>query len=142
MSRLFVVLLSMLAAAAGPVRSEQFIDMGGYQAHYMILDTLSLEPRVAARYGLARSRNSSILTLSILDAEGTPVAAEITGEAINLLGQTRALAFETVSEGGAHYALAAFEHAEEQMRFALAVQTPDGRMHELKFEQKLYPGIE
>ena len=121
---------------------EQFMELGDYQAHYMILDTLSLESPVAEAYGLTRSRDQSILTVSVLDADGVPVEAMISGNATNLLGVSRTLSFEAIAEGDAHYSIAAFKHTEEQMRFSLRAQTPDGQVHQIRFEQKLYLGVD
>ncbi|MCY4199167.1 MAG: DUF4426 domain-containing protein [Gammaproteobacteria bacterium] len=131
----------LCALFTSEARCEQFIEVGGYQAHYMILDTLSLDRQVAQAYGIVRAYDESILTISILDADGASVVAKITGSATNLLGMVQTLSFNAIREGEAHYAIAAVKHTEEQMRFALHVQMPNGRSHEVKFEQKLYPGI-
>ena len=137
------LLATMLCALFGHAAwCEQFIEVGDYQAHYMILDTLSLETEVAETYGISRARDQSILTISVLDAGGVPVEAEISGEATNLLGVARTLSFKTFSEGAAHYAIAALKHTEEQMRFSLRVQTPEGHSHQVRFEHKLFLGIE
>lgn len=121
--------------------AEQFIEIGDYQAHYMILDSLSLEPEIAKGYGITRATNQSILTLSILDADGASVPVRVQGTAINLLGNKRRLSFQAIEEGEAHYTIASIRHTEEQMRFELTIRTPDGAKQELKFEQKLYPGL-
>ncbi len=139
MKRLLLILCALGASGA---RCEQFIEIGDYQAHYMILDTLSLDPHVAAAYGITRARDESILTVSVLDADGASVAAHITGTATNLLGVAQALSFKAIVEGEAHYAIAALKHGEEQMRFSLQVRMPGGQVHQVKFEQKLYPGAE
>jgi len=140
MKRLLLFALCLLGAST--VWCEQFIKIGGYQAHYMILDTLSLEPEVAAAYGITRARDQSILTVSVLDADGKPVDARVTGSATNLLGVAQTLFFEAITEGESHYAIAPLKHSEEQMRFSLLVQPPGGQAHQVKFEQKLYLGIE
>ena len=134
--------LALLSLAATSVRSEQFIAIGEMSAHYMILDTLSLSREVAEAYGIARARDRSILTVSVLDADGAPVEVRIAGSATNLLGVARSLSFQAIAEGNAHYAIASLKHTEEQMRFSLEVQTPDGQVHQMKFEQRLYLGIE
>ncbi len=134
--------LAVLGLFANHAWCEQFIEIGDYQAHYMIMDTLSLEPEVARVYGIDRARNQSILTVSVLDVGGASVTAHITGSATNLLGVAQALIFKAVTEGEAHYAIANLKHSEEQMRFSLQMRTPDGQVHQMRFEQKLYPGIE
>ncbi len=131
----------VLVLPAPPAFAEQFIQIGDYQAHYMILDSLSLEPEIAKRYGITRASTSSILTLSILDADGASVPARVEGTAINLLGNARGLRFQAIQEGEAHYMIASIRHTEEQMRFELTIGTPDGATQAVKFEQKLYPGM-
>ena len=142
MKRLSSVIALMLGFAAPQVLAEQFIAIGDYKAHYMILDTLSLEPEVAETYGIVRARRSSILTLSILNTDGASVPARVEGTAINLLGNKRDLDFQTIEEGEAHYSIASMQHTEEEMRFELNVETPDGRDHQVNFAQKLYFGQE
>lgn len=124
------------------ISAEQFIAIGDYQAHYMILDTLSLEPEIAERYGIARARNQSILTVSLLDSQGASIQAQIEGTATNLLGNKRSLSFQAIQEGEAHYVVASMQHTEERMRFELTIQTPDGQDHQVQFEQRLYLGLE
>lgn len=142
MKRLSYVIALICSVAAPQASAEQFIEIGDYQAHYMILDTLSLEPEIAETYGIVRAHTSSILTLSILDTEGSSVPAHVEGTAINLLGNKRSLDFQAIQEGEAHYAIASIQHTEEEMRFELSIQTPDGAEHQAKFEQKLYLGLE
>lgn len=136
-------LMALLIGLVSPCASaEQFFEIGDLEAHYMILDTLSLEAEVAENYGIERARNVSLITLSVLDETGAPVQAEVAGRAINLLGNRRELDFRTVEEGDANYAVATLQHSEETMRFEITVRTPDGRTHAIKFQQKLYLGIE
>ena len=129
-----------LGLALCPAWAEQFIKIGDFEAHYMILDTLSLEPDVAENYGIARARDQSILTLSVLDASGGAVDAKASGVAINLLGNRRKLDFQAIKEGDARYAIASIRHTEEKMRFEITIAIADGPTHEFKFEQKLYLG--
>lgn len=131
-------LLSGLAVCSA--WAEQFFEIGDFEAHYMILDTLSLQPDVAESYGIERARNLSILTLSVLDDAGGAVEADISGAMTNLLGVQREIRFKAIKEGNARYAIATLQHSEETMRFKLTITTQDGQVHELKFQQKLYLG--
>ena len=142
MKHLSYVLALILAVAAPQAWAEQFIEIGDYKAHYMILDTLSLEPEIADSYGIVRARNQSILTLSILDTDGASVPARVEGTAINLLGNKRSLEFQAIQEGEAHYSIASIQHTEEEMRFELSIKTPDGTEHQVKLEQRIYLGQE
>ena len=142
MKHLSYVLALILGVAAPQAWAEQYIEIGDYEAHYMILDTLSLEPEIADNYGIVRARNQSILTLSILDSDGASLPARIEGTAINLLGNKRSLNFRAIQEGEAHYAIASIQHTEEEMRFELSIETPDGTEHQVKLEQRIYLGQE
>ena len=142
MKRLSCVLALIIGVVAPQAWAEQFIEIGDFSAHYMILDTLSLEPEIAESYGIVRASNRSILTLSILDTDGVSVPARVEGTAINLLGNKRSLSFQAIQEGEAHYAIASIQHTEEEMRFELTIETPDGRNHQVKFEQRIYLGQE
>ena len=81
------VLAVLIGATAAHTSAEQFLQIEDYRAHYMILDTLSLEPEIAASYGIVRARNQSILTLSILNVEGAAVPTHVKGSTTNLLGR-------------------------------------------------------
>ena len=142
MRRLSHVLALILGFAAPQAWAEQFIEIGDYEAHYMILDTLNLEPEIADSYGIVRARNQSILTLSILDTDGASVPARVEGTAINLLGNKRSLSFQAIQEGEAHYSIASIQHTEEEMRFELSIKTPDGTEHQVKLKQRIYLGQE
>lgn len=141
-SALACLFAAALAVALPHGHAEQFIEIGDFSAHYMILDTLSLEPEIAERYGIVRARTSSILTLSILDEHGDSVSARVSGAAINLLGNKRSLDFQAIQEGEAHYSIASIQHTEEEMRFELSIETPDGVAHQVRLRQRLYSGIE
>ncbi len=143
MSRRLSALASMLAYAfCAPAFAEQYIQIGDYQAHYMILDTLSLEPHIADTYSVSRARNQSLLTISVLNSEAASVPVEISGQAINLLGIQRPLDFRLITADRAHYSIASITHTEEVMRFELRIKTPDGREQPVEFRQKLYLGLE
>lgn len=135
--KLAVVALGLALSSAW---AEQFIKIGDFEAHYMVLDTLGLEPEVAENYGITRARDQSILTLSVLDESGGAVDAKVSGVAINLLGNRRNLAFQAIKEGDARYAIASIKHTEENMRFEISIAIADGATHQINFEQKLYLG--
>ena len=81
--------LTALAALlfATPVAAEQFKDFGDVEVHYVVVNTLFLQPDVAARYGVVRSGDRAIVNLSVLDQDGVALLGEVSGETINLLSQ-------------------------------------------------------
>lgn len=136
-------LRALLAAAALLLAcsgwAERMQPMGSYEAHYSLVPTLLLKADVVARYGISRGRDRALLNVSVLDADGQPVRATVTGIVRDLLGQQRDLGFREVVEGEAVYYLAGVRHDDrEVLRFAIRVTTPDGRVHPLEFQQKMY----
>ncbi len=133
----WVILALWLGAAYAA--AEQMQPMGDYQAHYSVVPTLFLTPEIAARYQVVRARDRALLNVSVLDADGTAVAAQVSGVVRNLLGQEQALALRQVVEGEAVYHLAEVEHGDrEVLRFLIDILTPDGARHRLEFTQKMY----
>lgn len=140
MARKLTVLVTFLTALAAPAaRAERVVDLGAYEAHYSLVPTLMLNARVLAEYGISRGRDRALLSVSVLDAEGAAVRAEVAGTVTNLLGQTRALALREVREGEAVYYLDEVRHDDnEVLRFVIEVTPSDGRAREFSFQQKMY----
>lgn len=95
MSRIIVLLVStLLVAASGFARAEQNDGtkvFGEFIVHYSALSTLRLSPQMASKYGIERAANRGMLNISVqqeaADGKTTAIAAEISGEAVNLTGQ-------------------------------------------------------
>lgn len=134
---LSIVLLALLPTTHA--LAEQFKRLGGYEGHYSLVPTTFLTPEVAADYGITRARDRALLNVSIIQPGAGPVRAQVSGTVKDLLGSVRELAFEEVIEGDSVYYLATVRHgAEEVLRFAIDVRTPDGGRHRLAFQQKTY----
>lgn len=135
--RLAVTLVVL--AASLPASAEQLQRIGTYEAHYSLVPTTFLRPEVASRYGLSRGRDRALLNVSVLDTDGTPVRASLTGTVRNLLEQTEVLEFREVQEGTAIYYLHELRHSDrEVLRFHLDITPPDGVSYPLEFQQKMY----
>ena len=85
-------------------------DFGNYAVHYNALRTDSLTPEVARSYGIQRSSNRVMLTVTILRKEGSqaagkPIDGAVEVSAYNLNGQTKGMEMRRVSEGDAIYYL-------------------------------------
>lgn len=131
-------LLGALAASA-PAFGERMQRLGGYEAHYSLVPTTVLNADIVGRYGITRGRDRALLNVSILEDGQRPVRAEVSGTVTDLLGQVRDLGLEEVVEGEAVYYLAEVRHDDrEVLRFEVALKTPDGADHTLKFQQKMY----
>lgn len=133
---LIAALLAISSTPAMAERSEQF---GNYEVHYNAIATGLLQPEVARGYGIVRSRNQALLTVSVLKA-GKPVPARIEAEATNPNDQLQRIAMRELTEGEAVYYIGTFavDHL-EKLRFRLDIQ-PRGadRDFELKFEQRFF----
>jgi hypothetical protein len=117
----FCVSLLALTAAAGCNRTpptpttataqpatESYQNFGDYSVHYNALRTDSLTADVARSYGIQRSANRVMLTVTILRKEGgqgqgKPVDGTVEVSAYNLNGQMKGIEMRRVSEGDAIY---------------------------------------
>jgi hypothetical protein len=116
----FCVSLLALTALAGCNRAptpttapaqpatDSFQDFGNYSVHYNALRTDSLTPEVARAYGIQRSANRVMLTVTILkkdtpQSQGKPVDGTVEVAAYNLNGQMKGIDMRRVSEGDAIY---------------------------------------
>ncbi len=128
-----------LCAAAPAVHAEQYVSVGGYQVHYVVIGSTFLTPEIARRHHLERNREVAMVNISVL-RDGKPVAARITGVARDLLSREIALTFREVREPPAIYYLSQLRFSEqEHWRFRLNVQ-PVGEPEPLsvQFEQRIY----
>ena len=80
-------------------------DFGDYTIHINALNTDQLTPEVAKEYGIVRSKNRAMLTVSIhKNLEGAPaVSADISASAVNLSGQLKKMSLREIAEGEAIY---------------------------------------
>lgn len=133
--------VALLALLALPLQAaaERYKEFGDYQVHYNAIATGLLQPDVARGYGIVRSRNRGLLTVTVL-RDGEPVAARVSAEALNMQSQLRRIALQEVREGQAVYYIGTFpvDHL-EKLRFRLDI-TPRGgdRELELVFDQRFY----
>jgi hypothetical protein len=87
--------------------TQSFQDFGDYSLHYNALRTDSLTPEVARSYGIQRSANRVMLTVTMLkkdaQTQGKPVDGTVEVAAYNLNGQMKGIEMRRVSEGDAIY---------------------------------------
>ena len=140
MKRLFTILAAVcLGVASASASAEQKMVFGEYEVHYIVLPTTYLNAKIADKYDLPRGRDRALVNISVLNGEGVPVKADVTGSTQNLLGQQQQLSFAEVTEGSAIYYLALLRYADEEFhRLALEVKLPDGQVGELRFQQQMF----
>jgi Domain of unknown function (DUF4426) len=94
-------------ATAQPA-DETFKDFGNYEVHFNAMRTDTLASEVARSYGIQRSANRVMLTVTVLHKEADraprkPVGADVNVDAYNLNGQLKNIELRRVSEGEAIY---------------------------------------
>ena len=133
------LMLLALCATATIAQAEQYVSVGAYRVHYVVIGSTFLTPEIARRYRLERNREVAMVNISVL-RDGKPVAARITGFARDLLSREIALSFREVREPPAVYYLSQLRFSEqEHWRFRLKVQ-PVGEPEPLavQFEQRIF----
>ena len=87
-----VLLLSPSASA------EQKVTKGDWDIHYIAFPSSFIKPETAREYNLERSRYMAIVNISVLNSSTQKAQnVSLTGNAKNLLGQTKQLSFKKVN---------------------------------------------
>ena len=130
--------LTLLLVAAG-ASAEQKKLLGAWEVHYVLVPTTFLNKDIAADYQIERGRDRALVNISILDKDGNPVVADVSGQVLNLLSQSTTLEFREVTEGPAVYYLADVRHSDQDvLRFEIQIIPPDQTTQVLKFQQRVY----
>lgn len=139
-TRLTLMLLSMLSF---PVLAEQYRSFGPYIVHYNALQTDFLSAKVAAEYGIKRSKNRAMLNI-VVQKKGAikimPTEAEVTATATNLSGQLRTITMRPVRSGQTIYYIGEFSVGRrETLRFRINVK-PAGssQTYTVKYSKAFY----
>lgn len=97
-------------AQAGPSVEAEHVtskEFGDYVLHFNSMSTDQLQPNIAREYGIVRSKNRALLTVSIIKSEenspGKSVPGTVTSTANNLTGQVKNLTLKEIREGDAVY---------------------------------------
>jgi len=135
-------ILSLIALLATNAAADQFKSFEGINVHYIVVNTLFLQPEIAARYNVTRASDRAIVNLSVIDDNGSPLSAEVTGSTINLLSQTAPLQFAELREGEAIYYIAPLRFADlDVLRFRVTITIPDREPMNLEFQQQMFLGV-
>lgn len=122
--------------------AEQFKTIKDAEVHYIAFNSTFLTPEIARNNDIKRSGYNAVVNISVLDNKGLnkpAIEASITGQAKNLLGQTRKLTFQTVKEGKAIYYLAQLPITnEETFTFDIDINAGNKGTGKLKFTQTFY----
>ena len=138
MSRIIPFLIALCLAL--PAAAERKQSFGDLDVHYSVFNSSFLQPDIAAAAGLVRSKTQGVVNVSVVK-DGKPVAAQVSGQVKNLLGQDRQLTFKQLKEGDeAIYYLAQFPFdSQETLRFRLTVQPTGAQPFSFEFNQEFFP---
>ncbi|MNR00532.1 hypothetical protein D3C85_1163060 [compost metagenome] len=141
MRRLALLLLTLSLAL--PAAAERLQRFGDLEVHYNVFNSSFLQPDIAAASGLTRSKTQGVVNVAVMRAGKAVPAASVSGSVKNLLGQSKTLNFQRVSEGEgdtqAVYHLAQFSmNDREVLTFDLKVQEGSAT-HSLTFNQEVFP---
>ena len=142
---LFTVLISIFAFfETGNVFAENSQTFGDYTVHYNAFNSDVLQPSMAEAYGIVRSKNRGMLTVSIIKKEtgtsGRPVRAVVTASASNLTGQFRKFNVREIDEKSSIYYMSIFHVAHEEMLDFVLEILPEGetQSHTVKFRKQFF----
>ena len=133
------VLLLTAILIATPAFAAQFRTFGDIEVHYSVVNTLFLESAITSQYGIERGRDRAIFNIAVLDHDGTPVAATVTGTVLDLLNHEQPLTFRAIEEPTSVYYLAPLKYTDgDVLRFRIEVRLPNREPMQLEFQQPMY----
>lgn len=134
-----LLLGTMVLATSVAVNAAQFVALDDHEVHYVLVNSLFLEPDIASRYDIVRAGDRAIVNVSIVGPDGKPRDGTVSGTARNLLGQQRTLEFRRFSEGGAIYFIAPIKFTDQDvLRFDIHVEAMGGPSGSLRFQERLW----
>jgi hypothetical protein len=121
------------------INAEQKVDLGPWEVHYIAFNSTFLSPQVAKENGIVRSKYNALINISVLDRKSKSAQdVVLTGQAKNLLGVIKKLAFEQIKEGKAIYYLAVLS-ASDLEQYRISIDIGNGiEQKTLKFQYKFY----
>ena len=121
--------------------SASDVDIGDHVVHFSAQSTDQLEPDVARAYGIVRSKNRVMLTVSVLkEGTTTVIPAEVTVRTVNLAGQLKNVTMRKIQEQEAIYYIGETAVANrETLVFNISI-TPEGatKASDVRFTRKFY----
>lgn len=134
-----IVLVALMCTSSFLAQAEQKFTKGSWDIHYIAFPSTFVKPETASQYNLQRSRYMAVVNISVLDKDSQEAQfVNISGQAKNLLGQTKPLTFTRVTEGPAVYYLAQLQYRNEEIfNFEIDIQQGN-RTETIKFNKKFY----
>jgi hypothetical protein len=140
-NRFFIAASIILIASlfASGVSAEQKKVLGDWDVHYIVIPSTFLTPEVAKANNIRRSATNALVNISVLDSRTkAALDVEVNGNARNLIGSTKELSFNTVTEGEAIYHLATVVFDDKEvLRYEINLKQGN-TTQVLTFQQKMY----
>ncbi|MBV1906374.1 MAG: DUF4426 domain-containing protein [Pseudomonadales bacterium] len=119
--------------------AEQYFSVGTTKAHYVVLNTMFLTPKIANQYGIARGNDRAIINISLMSESGTAQTGVLSGQVKNLLGQLQTLEFKEIVENEAVYYIAPLVYTNrDTLKFEINVLVPGQPETMLEFRNRMY----
>lgn len=127
-----------------PASAEQSQRFGDYVVHYNTLSTDMLEPDIAQKYNIKRSKSRAMLNISVIrqkkNLAGQAVAADVSVTSRRLTGHKEKLRAREIREGDAIYYISDFPVAHrDTLNFVVQVK-PEGvkNTYTIKFKEQFF----
>lgn len=138
-----VFLLALTLLVTRGAFAGQAADFGDMVVHYNAVRTDFFNPQIAKAYGIKRSKNKALLTITVLkkqlDLPAQPMKASVEAEAVNLSNQRKSLSLREITDTGAIYYIAEFPITNgETLDFSIDVTPEGGRTQTVKFRQEFF----
>lgn len=114
---------------------------GPYTVHYSTFNSLFVPADIAKIHRLVRAKDRTLINIAVQKtADGSPVAAQVSATAKNLLQQQKSIPFTTIQESDAIYYIGDLRHTNEEVFHLDFVIVPEGETQPLTFRlsRKLY----
>ncbi|QFT53139.1 DUF4426 domain-containing protein [Microbulbifer sp. THAF38] len=137
--------LALFFLAAGAMAQQarvikNYEDFGDYRVIFSVFNSDFIQPDIAQQYQLVRAKDRAYVNVSVVKKDGGTkgLSAEMSGNATNLIQQSRPLKFKEIREGDAVYYLAPLRYEnEETLTFNVDVTLPNGKKETISFRRKL-----
>lgn len=138
-----VTAILALCVLAGNAAAEQSKDIGDAVVYYNAVTTDFFDPNIAKIYGIKRSKNRALLTVTVLEKRmgvaTKTIKADVEATAINLSNQITDLAIREIADGDAIYYISEFPVSnKETFDFTVNVKPKGGKSHIVKFRQTFF----
>ncbi len=125
--------------------TDGFRDFGDYVVYVNALVTNQLTPEIASEYGIVRSNNRALLTVSVhrkgADSAVNAVRADVSSRAVNLTGQERNVLLREVTEEDAVYYIGEVDVNEQETLIYSIDATPaddEERSLSLRYQKQFF----